>query len=184
MSYENQHKETRFDDYMKNKEISERDEVLKELDNDPILYTWKSEYPFIIGLFKPKEEYTLFRNRIRITVGRMSQYTHEVHFKKIEQIALKSSLLGRIFNVGEVELVTKFRKDNVYLKVKDPQNIFDIINQAMHDEKQAYLHSKGKGNNAYSHNHANKNKKVHHDEHYKKQMGLKKEKDDTRNIAP
>lgn len=164
---------------------------LEGFNGDPVLAEWECEYISpILSAFKPKEHYTLFKNRIRIVSGRMSQYTEEIQFKKIEQIAMRTSFFGRIFNTGDVIITTKIKKLDTVLHVKNPEEVMAIINQALYDEKQAYLRSKGKGENHYSHrNNRGNDKKIYRNSSDKKGKGKNGENelnglDVIRNVAP
>lgn len=153
-------------------------------EEDPVLVEWKSYYP-LINFLRPKETYTLFKNRIRITSGRMTQYTRDVEFKRIDHMAIRTSFFGRIFNSGDVILATK---EDIILHVKNPEEVLDLLNQARYNEKQAFLHSRGAGKNAYSHKKENrKNNKNNTDSNTKAQRAKKDDAPDWdkyRNVAP
>ena len=151
---------------------------IENVEEDPILAEWDGYSP-LFGVRLYGEHYTLFKNRIKIAYGGWTQEITETPLSKIERTVVRTNPFGRAFGVGDVILNTKVMpKTDIVLHVKNPEDVLAVINQACYNERQAYLHSRGRGSNGYSHSKGQ--------EDYKGAQRYKKSYDTSprRNVAP
>lgn len=101
---------------------------------------WESDgYSQFFGVKIPFVHYELYSEKIRVTSGFFQQHTQEVPLYRIAAREINSNFIGRCFLCGSIKLIVADRKvPDLYLQVKNPEEVLDAIDHAKAAEQQAF----------------------------------------------
>lgn len=109
---------------------------------------WESKgYSALFGVKIPWERYTLKQDALVVKKGILFVSTQEVPLYRIAAKEVNSNVLGRIFGCGTLHLMTKGRDiPDLWLKVKSPNKVLDMVNLAINAEHEAFIQSRNPQN--------------------------------------
>jgi uncharacterized membrane protein YdbT with pleckstrin-like domain len=83
---------------------------------------------------KFSNRFTVSDSSVSATYGLLSQETHEVDVQDIQDIVLRQSLMGRIFNYGTIEFSSAGRDaaEVIFAGVPDPKSVRQLVTDLKH----------------------------------------------------
>lgn len=83
---------------------------------------------------KFSNRFTVSGRSVSATYGLLSQETHEVDVQDVQDLVLKQSLLGRIFNYGTIEFSSAGRDsaEVIFVGVPNPKSIKQLVSELKH----------------------------------------------------
>ena len=119
--------------YLKNKVLGNNETIMIEPVKNPlsliitwvfaVLFFWLLLIPIIIAIAKTIKfchtEYLITDNRVIEKKGWISTVTDEMSFYKIENVTVKYSFWGKIFNYGTISFQGANSNNITFLKIKD-----------------------------------------------------------------
>lgn len=78
--------------------------------------------------------FTVSARSVSATYGLLSQETHEVDIQDIQDIVLRQSLMGRIFNYGTIEFSSAGRDlaEVIFVGIPDPKSVRQLVSDLKH----------------------------------------------------
>jgi uncharacterized membrane protein YdbT with pleckstrin-like domain len=115
--------------------------VGEDLDGEPggerVLWTGRPRLP-LSWLDALMIRYKLTNERLMITHGFISKRVEEIELYRVNDVALKQSVMERIFGLGDVRLETtdSTTPESQIHDVANPERVKDLVRQAARNERQ------------------------------------------------
>ncbi|HEV8344041.1 MAG TPA: PH domain-containing protein [Candidatus Binatia bacterium] len=83
---------------------------------------------------KFSNRFTVSDSSVSATYGLLSQETHEIDVQDIQDLVLRQSLMGRIFNYGTIEFSSAGRDaaEVIFAGVPDPKSVKQLVSDLKH----------------------------------------------------